>query len=77
LVAEGVKVGLISQEEKRAFEHARQLRNPLIHFRRPMDNDLPDARALHQEAEPSEVIERDARVILSAMFRLVEKQAVG
>jgi hypothetical protein len=69
--------GWISEEEFDHFEKVRKLRNPLTHFRTPMHEELPESRAFHRESEPLEVVEADARQILEAGFRLVERNAAG
>jgi hypothetical protein len=76
LFEEALSEGWINDEELQLFERARSLRNPLIHFRTPMHEELPESRASREGTEPHEVVEGDARHILEVAFRLVERNAV-
>ena len=69
LFQEAQDEGWISKEEFDLFEKARNLRNPLTHFRTPMHEELPEFRALREGAEPHEIIDGDARQILEVVFR--------
>ncbi|MES2681909.1 MAG: hypothetical protein V4650_00175 [Pseudomonadota bacterium] len=77
LIEEAVLVSWLSEQEAAAFNVARCLRNPLVHFRHPMHEDLPDTRAFYSESDPHRIVEADAEQILEVMFRLVAKQAPG
>jgi hypothetical protein len=77
LLKEALAAGWIDERELEVFEKARRLRNPLIHFRKPLHNELPESRAVTEERHPYEVVESDAKHILEVMFRLVERNAVG
>ncbi len=76
LFDEAHKVGWLTQSELAAFEAARDLRNPLTHYRRPMHDDLPEMRAFGQRLHTSELLESDARAVLEAAFRLIALHAV-
>jgi hypothetical protein len=77
LVEEAVRVGWVQLDEADAFERARTLRNPLVHFRTPLHDDLPESRAVRSDSQPYDIVEADAKHVLEAMFRLVAKNAVG
>ena len=77
LFQEAQNEGWISKAEFDLFEKARKLRNPLTHFRTPMDEELPESRAFSEGSQPHEVVENDARQILEVVFRLVERNAVS
>lgn len=77
LFQEALRVGWLTSEEIERFEDARKLRNPLVHFRTPMHEDLPEWRSFHQDKEPYEVIEHDAKQILQVVFRLVQRNAAA
>ena len=77
LFEEAHKVGWLTTSDLTAFEAARDLRNPLTHFRRPMHEDLPDVRAFKEDREPTEVLEQDAKNVLAAVFKLVARNAVA
>lgn len=73
LVEEAVRAGWIQPREAKAFERARTLRNPLVHFRRPLHDDLPEFRAVENGCQPYDILEMDAKHIIEVMFRLVAK----
>jgi hypothetical protein len=65
LLEEARKQGLISDSEFGIFDKVRQIRNPLTHFRKP----------LHKQTleHPYEILEQDARLALTATFRIMAK----
>jgi hypothetical protein len=77
LFKEARSAGWLSESDLAAFDKARRLRNPLIHFRAPLHEDLPESRSFREEREPHEVVETDAKQILEVVFRLVARNAVG
>jgi hypothetical protein len=77
LFKEGHNAGWLSGTDLSAFEKARKLRNPLVHFRTPLHAELPESRSFAEVREPHEVVETDAKAILEAVFRLVARNAVG
>ena len=77
LFQEAQDEGWISKEEFDLFEMARKLRNPLTHFRTPMQEELSESRAFREGSEPHEVVEGDAKQILEVVFRLIELNAAG
>lgn len=76
LFDEAHTVGWLTATDLAAFEAARDLRNPLTHFRRPMHEDLPDVRAFRSDRLPDEVLEQDAMDVLQVVFKLVAHNAV-
>jgi hypothetical protein len=76
LFDEAFKNDLISATERDALQNVRTLRNPLVHFRRPLHKDSLEVRAVHGSTHPDDVLENDAREILLAAFRVLGKQAV-
>lgn len=77
LIQDAVKAGWLTVEEGDALQKARELRNPLTHYRRPLHADTVEARAGQADVDPYEVLAADAREILLVMFRMVAKQALG
>jgi hypothetical protein len=77
LFREGHTAGWLTEQELEAFDKARCLRNPLVHFRKPLHKDSPEFRAVSDDRHPYEVVEDDAKHILGVMFRLVQRNAVG
>ena len=76
LLHEARQSGWITEAEYRELDSARQLRNPLLHFRRPYHPTTVDQRALQENSEPRNVIEDSARRILSAAFRILDTAAI-
>jgi hypothetical protein len=76
LLEEAKKLAWLSSEEYEAFERARQIRNPVTHFRRPGHADDISSRALKANDYPYAVIEQDARTILTAVMHMVARHAV-
>ncbi|MCJ7587142.1 MAG: hypothetical protein MUQ00_04475 [Candidatus Aminicenantes bacterium] len=68
--------GWLSQEDFDRFDRMRRLRNPLVHFRRPLAADAIEARAVGQNSHPDAVLEKDAREILEGVLRLLGRSAV-
>lgn len=64
LFQEAWNAGILSDDDLKAFDSARRLRNPLVHFRPPHD------------PESYEMVEAVARQILAAAFRLLRRNAV-
>lgn len=77
LFKEARGAGWLTEAELAIFEKARRLRNPLLHFRTPLHEELPEARSFKEDREPNEVVEGDAKQILEVVFRLVARNAVG
>jgi hypothetical protein len=69
--------GWLRESDLATFEKARRLRNPLVHFRVPLHEDLPESRSFKEDRDPYEVVESDAKQILEVVFRLVAQNAVG
>ena len=76
LLREARRCGWITEAEYFQLDKVRQLRNPLVHFRRPLASGTAEHRAVRQECEPEHIIEEDARRILSAVFGILAKNAI-
>ena len=76
LLREARLCGWITEAEYIQLDKIRQLRNPLVHFRRPLASGTVDRRAVQQASAPENIIEDDARRILSAAFGILAKGAV-
>lgn len=73
LLQEAVKYGLITQTEFDNLNHARNIRNPITHFRKPLDDDTLEYRALKENEFEYTIIEEDARHIMEVIFHLLDK----
>lgn len=76
LLREAVTVGWLSMEEHEWLDRARQLRNPVTHFRKPLHEDIIDFRSVTDNVQPYSLLEEDARHVLLAVMRLLGKVAV-
>ena len=76
LLQEARQCGWITDAEFDQLNRVRQLRNPLVHFRRPLGGGTVEHRAVQQECHPEQILENDARGILAAVFEILAKEAV-
>ena len=76
LFREARRCGWITEAEHRQLDRVRQLRNPLVHYRRPYASGTAERRAVQQECELDNVLEEDARTVLSAVFGILAKAAI-
>jgi hypothetical protein len=76
LLREAIELGWLTEEEYKNLEHARALRNPIAHFRRPLSEDTIESRSLVQNEQSYEVLEADARHVMTAAFHLLARQAI-
>lgn len=76
LVSEAVKANWIDSADEVLLAKIRKIRNPLMHFRPPLHEDLPQTRAFKEELSEDEILEQDAKKVLEAMFRLVEINSI-
>jgi hypothetical protein len=73
LLQEALKRGWITPRDFKHFDRLRGLRNPLVHFRRPLAGDTVEARAVLTDSHPDQVVEADAQEVLEGVFRVLEK----
>ncbi len=76
LLREALKSAWISQDEFEQFDKLRRLRNPLVHFKRPLARDTMEYRVVEGEAYPDELAKGDAQDILQSVFHVLQKSAV-
>ena len=76
LLRESLKRAWISEEEFQQFDRVRRLRNPIVHFRRPLAPDTLEYRAVQEDARPYEIVQSDAQEILKAVFNVLQRSAV-
>ena len=76
LLRELLNSAWVSQEEFDQFDRVRRLRNPIVHFRRPLAVDTIEYRQVKADAHPDELDERDAREILTSVFRVLQRSAL-
>lgn len=76
LLREALKIGWISQEEFEHFDRVRRLRNPIVHFRRPLAADTLEYRVVQDDVHPDELVQGDAEEILQGVFRVLQRSVV-
>lgn len=76
LLEESRDLGWLSIDEYDAFERARQIRNPVTHFRHPMHHEGIDRRMVEENEHVYALIEKDARIIVGAVMHMLSRHAV-
>lgn len=76
LLREAINYGWVNQTEFDNLERAREIRNPVTHFRRPLHDSTVEYRAVTQNELPYTVIEEDARHVMETVLHLLDKNAV-
>jgi hypothetical protein len=80
LLREARRHDILGEDEAKELDQIRRTRNPVTHFRRPLDDD-PDAysvelRSLQKNEHPYEVLERDAQAVVRAAMKALQKDVV-
>ena len=75
LLKEALNHDWIDQREYANLQRARQIRNPITHYRKPGDNETIEYRAVTGNELPYSIIEEDARHVMETTLRLLEKNA--
>ncbi|NJN84916.1 MAG: hypothetical protein HC802_23265 [Caldilineaceae bacterium] len=75
LLKEALNHGWINQREYANLQHARQIRNPITHFRKPGDDETIEYRLVMGNELPYSIIEEDAHHVIETALRLLEKNA--
>jgi len=52
------------------------VRNPVAHFRAPLEEDTVEFRAMINEEQPYSVIEQDSRLVLETVMQVLGRNAV-
>jgi len=76
LLEEAKERGLISESGFAVFNKVREIRNPITHFRKPMDKETIEWRAAKNDRHPYELVEEDAKTALEAVFRMIAKFSI-
>jgi hypothetical protein len=75
LLRGALSAGWITQTEFDNLNRAREIRNPVTHFRRPLHDDKVGYRAVTQHELPYAILEEDARHVMETVFHLLGKTA--
>jgi hypothetical protein len=76
LLIEAQKIGWLSIEEHTLLQDLKSIRNSVAHFRDPSDFSRPEIRALLSAKEPYVMLENEAKQVLLAAFRVLNKTAI-
>jgi len=76
LLKEAKEEGLISESEFTIFNKVREIRNPLTHFRKPGAKKTIEYKADKNDMHPYELLEKDAKTVLKATFRMMAKFSI-
>ena len=64
--------GIINDSEYNQLDKIRKLRNPITHFKEPMNKEGIEIRGLKDNKHSYEIIEDDAKIAICAMFKLMK-----
>ena len=76
LLREARDAGWLNTEEYEALHRARQIRNPVTHFRRPGYEDTVEYRMIKDNELAYSIIEQDARTVVSVALHILERNAI-
>lgn len=76
LLGEARELGMLTRDETAALDRIRRTRNPATHFRRPLANDSIEFRSMQRNAPSYEVLEQDARAVVSAAMKVLRRDTV-
>lgn len=76
LLEKAKEKGLISVSEFAVFDKVREIRNPITHFRKPMDKETVEYRAAENDRHPYELLKDEAKTALKAVFRIMAKFSI-
>jgi hypothetical protein len=76
LLQEALDCGWLTEQEYDDLEHARSVRNPVTHFRRPLYTDSVEYRGVTLDQLPYAVIEEDARHVMETALRLLGSSTI-
>ncbi|MGK9370152.1 hypothetical protein ACSSWA_14740 [Melioribacter sp. Ez-97] len=69
-------LGWLSNIEYQNLMKAKKIRNSVIHFRKPLDEETVDFKAVIENKHQYEIIEEDAKYVLQVMLKLIDKNAI-
>jgi len=75
LLKEALECGWLTQDEFDKLNQAKRIRNPITHFRKPLDEDTIEFRSVINNEIHYSIIEEDARNVMEAVFHLLSRNA--
>ena len=76
ILSEARKIRWLSDGEYRQLLNAKKIRNPITHFRKPMDKECIDFKAVIENKHQYEIIEEEAKYVLQVVLKLLDKNAI-
>lgn len=76
ILSEANKMGWLSDEEYQQLLKAKKIRNPVTHFRKPLNQETKDFRSILENKHQYKIIEEDAKYVLMVMLKLLDKNAI-
>jgi len=73
LIQEAFRQELIDHNEFQMLSKIRKLRNPIVHFRRPGDQESIEYKAVMENEHSYSLLEEDARFVMGIVMRLLGK----
>src|ERR1017187_6890350 len=73
LLREAHRHNILNDGEADELDRIRRTRNPVTHFRRPLTDDSIELRSLQENAHHYEVLEQDARAVVHATMKVLQK----
>ncbi|MDI7246974.1 MAG: hypothetical protein QME92_05835 [Bacillota bacterium] len=76
LFEEALKSGWLSAEESVYLERARNIRNPVVHFRQPGHEDTIERRSVTGNQPSYSIFEDEARQVMATVLKLMTRNTV-
>ena len=76
LLREADEAGILTAIEVDQIDRIRRVRNPVTHFRRPLDDDSIEFRSVTEDDPPYELLESDARTVVQTAMSSLARDAV-
>jgi hypothetical protein len=76
LLDEALKLGWISQEQFATLRKARQLRNAVMHFRRPLHQSTIEFRSMTLNEFPYNIVEKDAKLVMETVLEVLKRNSI-
>jgi hypothetical protein len=75
LLKESLNCGWLTQDEFDKLNQAKKIRNPVTHFRKPLNEDTIEFRSVINNEVHYSIIEEDARNVMKGVFHLLSRVA--
>jgi len=76
ILKEARKTGWLSNGEYQNLIEVKKIRNPIIHFRKPLHKDTIEFKAVLENKHQYDIIEEDAKYVMKVMLKLIDKNTI-